>query len=73
MATAFDSDAKMRSAQSLASPVPRDALIQFELTCRGLVDNPVAYLRWRGLAEAVQFGVGIPARRMQERSSARWP
>jgi hypothetical protein len=62
IAAELDTEAERRSVQSLASPVPRDALLHFELLMPGLrVDDPVASLRWRRRAEAVQFGVTVPA------------
>jgi hypothetical protein len=61
IATELDTDARRRTFQSLQTPVPLGARLDFELRMPGLaIDDPVASLIWNGHAEAVQFGVRIP-------------
>ena len=62
IATELDADAQRRAFQSLSTRVARESQLHFELRLPGLeVDDPVAALVWRGRAEAVQFGVRVPA------------
>jgi hypothetical protein len=59
----FDAAARPRAARSLASAIPRDCRLTFELlmpTAR--VDDPVQSLVWRGRPESVQFAVSLPWR-----------
>ena len=62
IATELDVDARRRVFRSLDAPVGVGSRLDFELRVPGLeVDDPVASLTWRGRAEAVQFGVRVPA------------
>lgn len=62
IALEFDTDARRRTFHTLTSPVRAGSRLDFELRLPGLeVDDSVATLVWRRRAEAVQFGVSIPA------------
>jgi TIR domain len=62
LALEMDTDAARRVFRSLEVPIPRGARLHFELRAPGLtIDQPVTSLVWRGRAEAVQFGITVPA------------
>jgi hypothetical protein len=57
----FDAATRRRAVRSLASPIPTDCRLTFELlmpTAR--VDDPVQSLVWRGRPESVQFAATLP-------------
>jgi TIR domain len=62
LATEWDTAAKRRAVKSLEVSIARGSRLGFQLEMPGAeVDEPVQSLRWDGRAQAVQFGVFLPA------------
>ena len=62
LATEFDLETRRRGFRSLACPLEEGDLLGVELTMPGVpIDDPVQSLRWNRRAEAVQFGIEVPA------------
>ena len=61
LATEFDPGTQRRAFRSLEAPVPRGALLTFELNVPGAaIAQPVETMIWRGRAQSVQFEVALP-------------
>jgi hypothetical protein len=62
LATEWDTAAKRRAVKSLELSIARGSRLGFQLEMpEAEVDEPVQSLRWDGRAQAVQFGVFLPA------------
>jgi hypothetical protein len=62
LATEWDAAAKRRAVKSLELSIARGSRLGFQLEMPGAdVDEPAQSLRWDGRAQAVQFGVFLPA------------
>jgi hypothetical protein len=62
LAKEFDDRSQARGFRSLATPVELGTVLMFHLNLPGLkVDEPCQALTWRRRAEAVTFGVTVPA------------
>ena len=61
LATEFDPGTQRRAFRSLEAPVPRGAVLTFELHVPGAaIAQPIETLTWRGRAQSVQFEVALP-------------
>ena len=61
LATEFDPGTQRRAYRSLEAPVPRGAVLTFELDVQGAdIGQSIETMTWRGRAESVQFEVVLP-------------